>query len=344
MSATIDRMTTRAFKRAVPLSVSSRSVGIACCFIYRRSATTWDERMISEIMTIHQLYRVGLWLVYYKLVLAQREQTEPCPGKYLMRLSINPEIEDVLRPILEVPSVFSTILDSVGKIATPSGLFHMGIPNLAQPSALARSLLIFPVTMQQLIKFMSNPDSDVDERRDFVEFNSIPGARFSDQFLLENPDDIWPANAGTIDFVANDIHAYKNWISRVRRRLPQHFFVTVNWSGKAKAAGLWSTERIKTRVTSSFTHIPAERARKRGCSRAARHTEVPAAHRYITSEVLGCGNVTFWACDRTNDVSALMGCSSMVGEMCHISGRFEENGRMECSHNPVQIICNLSDA
>uniref|UniRef100_A0A1B0DGY5 U2A'/phosphoprotein 32 family A C-terminal domain-containing protein n=1 Tax=Phlebotomus papatasi TaxID=29031 RepID=A0A1B0DGY5_PHLPP len=140
----------------------------------------------------------------------QREQTEPCPGGYLMRLSIDPAIEEILRPILYVPSVFSTILDLVGKIVTPSGLFHMGIPNLAQPSALARSLLIFPVTMRQLMELMSNPASDVDERRDFIEYNSIPGASFSDQFLLENSDDIWPVNAATATFVSNEVHAYKN--------------------------------------------------------------------------------------------------------------------------------------
>lgn len=64
-------------KRAVPLSVTTRSVGFATSIFYDRAASTWTLSAISEIATIHQVYRVHLWLAHFKIFLAQQIQVEP---------------------------------------------------------------------------------------------------------------------------------------------------------------------------------------------------------------------------------------------------------------------------
>ncbi|GAB0092028.1 hypothetical protein DMENIID0001_069710 [Sergentomyia squamirostris] len=338
MTATIDRMTKPVVDQAVPMSVTTRAVGFMCSAVYQRSTTTWDINAIAAIMTVHQLYRVSIWLVYYKLVLAQREQNEECPGGHLVTLAIAPDIEDLLRPILEVPNVLSTVLDSVGKIVTPHAVFHMGIPVVTEDlSTLARSLLLFPIYMRDTVVFLASGNPlETAARQDFAQHNSIPGARFTPgTFTLENPDEVWPLAANTYAGLAEDIHAYKNWITRIRNRLPRHAFVDVEWSGRASTSGLWSTERAPFRSESTFAHVEAERSRRRVNPRTGRSDVVaaqPEIYRYLDSKIYGACNVTFWSPDRTGATHALIGSCSMIGEMCGLTTRFPENGFLTSSY------------
>ncbi|GAB0091232.1 hypothetical protein DMENIID0001_060490 [Sergentomyia squamirostris] len=110
--------------------------------------------------------------------------------------------------------------DSIGKIVTPQVIFHTGIPVECDADVgVGRSLLLLPVTIREIVTFLAdNNVLHAAARADFVAHISVPGARFDENNLLLNPDEIWPANADTAAVVASDFDAYQNWLNRVRNR------------------------------------------------------------------------------------------------------------------------------
>lgn len=113
--------------QAIPLSVTTRSVGFTVALFYDRSVTTWNLQQIEAIATIHQFYRVAIWAAHFKVWHAQSIQTEPISsGDALRFTTIVDDRRQILSLIGVVPSVFAIVINSIGKIETQTGLYHSG--------------------------------------------------------------------------------------------------------------------------------------------------------------------------------------------------------------------------
>lgn len=184
-------------KTAVPLSVTTRAVGTTTT-IYSRAVTTWNIAAIEEIATIYQVFRIHLWLTFYKIYLAQQVQAEVLSAlSVFMPLELPDEIRESLHSIAELPSIFVLVLDSIGKIETQEAVYHMGIP--FPPTDIAdvaeyRSLVILPQNLRTLMAMVSQPLDPV-IRDDLLAHWCIPGSRFEDGILM-NADQIYPDNYG----------------------------------------------------------------------------------------------------------------------------------------------------
>ncbi|KAL0276767.1 UNVERIFIED_CONTAM: hypothetical protein PYX00_004268 [Menopon gallinae] len=102
--------------RAIPMPVATRGVGFASAIEYSGMITTWNVEAIEVICSIHQYYRVNMFLLYYKLYLANRDQGEmlsyPIEGVMIM----SEEIRQIVAPISQIPIAISNILHAAGKV------------------------------------------------------------------------------------------------------------------------------------------------------------------------------------------------------------------------------------
>ncbi|XP_017491504.1 PREDICTED: uncharacterized protein LOC108379631 [Rhagoletis zephyria] len=203
------------------MSITTRAVGFATAIAYQRTCTTWNTAAIAEIATIHVVYRVHLLLVHLKLYLAQQIQTEAVSVENaLQHIFLADEIREELILITQVPNVMAMILDCIGKVEQDGFIWHVGYPTRDLCDEEYDSLVINPDTMRDLLHRLSNPATSAVMRRDFIKYNSIPGAKFEGE-LLVNADDIWPVRYSSGDILA-DIHSYKNWITRKLRAIDNH--------------------------------------------------------------------------------------------------------------------------
>lgn len=344
----IDSMKVVSNKRAIPLSVSTRGVGFTTSIVYDRSCITWNLHAISAIITIHQIFRVHLWLFHLKMYLAQQIQTEAetQPG-LLRRIVLRDEIRELLMTVTQVPSAFAMVLDVAGKVDTPQNIYHLGYPEpLADDDdpARFRSLVMAPDTMRNFVEAMADIATPVEIRNDIILHNSIPGANYVGG-ILQNPNDVWPADYEQL--LVQEVHAYKLWITRVQPRLPKAFFTNVEWSGRATSGALWSTERTNAVVTSTFADARAAGVLPIATRRNARGERIvpdnPVGAAYTGSMVRG-DRCEFWSRESTSHMSVITGIGGLVGEISVMATRHEAHSAENAVQSPVAICYALCDA
>lgn len=337
--------------RAVPLSVTTRGVGFATAVAYQRSCTTWSWSAVSEIASVHVVYRVNLMLFHLKVYLAQQIQSEQLSFHMpFQRVFINDEMREQVMMVTQVPSVIAMVLDCVGKVTKDDKVWHTGYPSVTEIESEEeyRSLVITPDTIRRTLEFLSDAASDPEQRADFVRYNSIPGAQFNSHNVLTNADQIWPEEYTVVNLL-DDIHRYKNWINRVSPRLPSHTFPNITWDGNGNLGALWSCDRIEAQLVSSFSHGIAVRsangktARTASGGRRSRITEVVHGAT-VTDCSWKSSRSEFWSVEQTSHASSVIGTASLVGEVCSMSSRHEINGHYYLSVNSLASIVSLSDA
>lgn len=337
-------------KRAIPISVSTRSIGFATAIFYDRASSTWNLRAIAEIATIHQVYRVHLWLAFYKMYLAQQIQVEmQNADEIFQRIFISDEVREIMHTVAEVPSLISLILDSMGKIETSNGVYHSGFalqPSPDSSDAVEFSVLcLTPLNIRATVATLANPETPLADRQFYMQHNSIPGAHVTANLLM-NPDEIYPAEYGATQ-LQQDVHAYKNLITRIQARLPKHTILNTQWNGKAAASGLWSGPLSKTRIESSFIVQPAERrtvVRRDVQGRQNRsNVDIPASSVFTGSTVYG-ERTGYWCLEDTPHQMAVVGIASLVGEECFIHTRYELGARAAAANTASTLLYAFSDA
>lgn len=65
--------------------------------------------------------------------------------------------------------------------------------------------------LRDTVVSLSNPQTVIAVRRNFINQNAIPGAKFNAQGFLTNADAIIPANYDAAALL-EDVYAVKNWI------------------------------------------------------------------------------------------------------------------------------------
>ena len=88
---------------AVPLTVSTRGIGFASTVEYSRMITTWNLMAISEICTVYQYYRVGLYLAYYRVCESRFSQSEMQSYPMQNLVYFSEEIRQILVTVSQVP-------------------------------------------------------------------------------------------------------------------------------------------------------------------------------------------------------------------------------------------------
>lgn len=185
-------------ERAKPISVATRGVGIVCSVEYSRMITTWDLNAISEICTIYQFYRVTLMMVWYKLYLAQQVQYGPKSYYVGEDVAMPEEQRQMLATISQLPSATAGLLSAIGKVEADGKVYHSVVPTRPGDDAPVldrywyQTLVITPDNIGRLVEVLANPATPLAFRQLFIQHNSLPGARFAANGVLENPDDIWP--------------------------------------------------------------------------------------------------------------------------------------------------------
>lgn len=341
LESVVNNVQTTPRQRAIPLSVSTRGVGFATAVAYERTCTTWNMEAISEIATVHQVYRVHLWLAHYKVYLAQQVQSEMVTTLSAFdRITIHDEIREKLRTVTRVPSALALIYDSIGKFSSNDKVYHMGYTHTdirQDPSC--GGVIITPDNIRHILEFLTQP-AFPEERADFVDHNSIPGMRIEAN-ILQNIDEIWPEAA--IDSLSNDIHAYKNWITRVENRLPKHSFSDVTWTGLGNESGLWSTERLDIKLTSRFMIAAARVQRRRNAAGVVQDCRAEASNMY-RGFALTTVRSEFWSRETTSHLGTILGVTSLVGEVCGISTRHEINCGESVTLSPIDLLYSIADA
>lgn len=261
LSSVINAVQLTPQRRAIPLSITTRAVGVATTIAYDRAVSAWSQQSIADILTIHQMYRVHLWLVYLKLYLAQSIQVEPASlGGALHYIQIPDEHRELIRTVTEVPTTIVIILDSIGKLETDKNVYHSGITNApVEADRLCEywNLVQTPDNIRESLLYLADAANPVAHRNDYIMHNSIPGALFEEGILI-NADQVWPEDYGFPQLQA-DIHDYKTMITRAQVRLPKHSYSDVTWEPKANSSLLWSSERSNVRIDSTF--YPLDRVR-----------------------------------------------------------------------------------
>ncbi|XP_052868866.1 uncharacterized protein LOC128277063 [Anopheles cruzii] len=326
---------------AIPLTVTTRGVGVATAIAYDHAATTWDVENIRTILTIHQMYRVHLWLVYYKVYLAQKALVVPLTSfTALEHIFIAHDFSDTIRRITEAPSMIVMILDCIGKIETQDNIYHMGFGRAQNETLEYRCLVQTPVNLRATLDMLAAADTPEADRQAFIAANSIPGARYENN-LLQNAEQIMPINYGLQDLV-RDIHSYQNLLARAHCLLPKQYLAKFEWSATGNAGGLWSTELADLRVSSRFDAgraplVAGSRRRLRGNDDEIVDVSVPAIANadYRSSEIVGSQFSTFWSREPSTSLATAIGCTSLVGEYCHVSTRHRMTGPNIVTTDPV---------
>lgn len=336
-------------KKAVPLSVTTRGVGFGTAIFYDRACSTWTQQAISEIATIHQVYRVHLWMVHYKVFLAQQIQAEVVFQPALRRIFINDEMREILQTIMEVPSLVSLVLSSIGKIESNGKVYHLGY---AENPAGAADILEYstvcpnPDNLRDIIDTLSNAGTPLAERQEYHRYNSIPGVHVVDGFVT-NADQVYPLNYGANELRA-DVHAYKNLLTRIQPRLPKHSILQLSWSGRAALSGLWSCARSETSLVSYFQaqQVIRDQPRRRDAAGQLYEAQLVArgeGFRYQRSEFIS-ERTNYWSIEETPHLPSVVGIASMVGEECFIHSRYELVAHSVISNTALTLMYAFSDA
>lgn len=333
-------------RTAVPMSVTTRAVGISSAIFYDRATITWNLQAIADIATIYQIYRVHLWMAHYKVFLAQQIQTEPVVAGALVRVHIPDETREILSTVLEVPSLMAIVLDSIGKIESGDKVYHLGY---AVPPAVEAQLLEYytlcvnPTNIRAILENVSNAQFPLAARQEYFRYNCIPGALVENNLLM-NADEIYPADYGAVN-LQQDVHAYKNLLTRIQPRLPKHAILSLAWDGKASRSGLWSSSRSETRIDSMFNvairGAPTYVRNAQGINE--RREPAAQARQYSGANIHG-ERTSYWSMEPTPHSMIVAGIASMIGEECFIHSRYELVGHSAVTNTATSILYALSDA
>lgn len=324
-------------KEAVPLTVATRGVGFATTIFYENLCTYWSIDKIEQVCTLIQFYRTSLWLCYYKAYLAQQSQTEMCEQVF-DSIYIEDDKTVVLRTLEQVPSPIALIINNIGKIETKEVIYHQGFPFIEEKDLTSqdRSLYITPNNIRKTLEWLSDEEVALEDRKDFLEHNSIPGL-IVDNNLVINANDVYPANYDNAQ-LRSDVKAFNRFVAKAMTRVPPHSVRRVIWDGKAERSALYSSCRGKHSLSfaPSGPSEPARKTKRKADGSSVASTTTAQLIPSISSE-----RSDAWALDSMDSLAAMVGIASLVGEIPEypiIHTRDTLSSPYRASINPVDVL------
>lgn len=113
--------------------------------------------------------------------------------------------------------------------------------------------------LENVVRVMSDENSVLEGRKWFVENNPLPGARYDDRYVLQNPDEIWPPNY-TDASLSHEFQLLEAWISRLSGKF-SYLTGRLSYSGKgseAMSVGTLTDSHIATTLPQHVTISESE--------------------------------------------------------------------------------------
>ncbi|KAK6643333.1 hypothetical protein RUM43_004838 [Polyplax serrata] len=97
---------------------------------------------------------------------------------------------------------------------------------------------------------LSNPDTPLPVRTRFIDYNPIPGARWTDM-VLTNMNNIWPENYdyGQLSF---DVRSYQLLLANASNKVFKGFIRLVDWNGRGSKPLVACLKPLQTNIVSKF--------------------------------------------------------------------------------------------
>lgn len=333
-------------KRAIQLPVATRGVGIIAAYEYNKMCTHQNFESIQEICTIYQYYRVCLYLVYYKLHLAELEQYELPSFNLVKPFILGNDICQILSLVRRVSRGMYFLLRSIGKIKTSENIWHsIPIQNKAIDGEEA-ALYLYPFNIREYLQNLSDPNFNPQYRNRFHELNPLPGADWCNDtingWILQNADVIWPADYAALHLM-NDVQAFTKLLIHFEGRSPK-FCVFLSWNGTARTGGTVSMKPSQVRLEAKFQPPSAEKhyIRERDVYGRSIDVEVPVDNFVYQGDTIHGESdhpVKIWSPEaRTSDLELQIGAAVMVGENFDTPTRLESNASITTSVEPAKYM------
>lgn len=196
--------------RSVVLPVSTRAIGVS---VDNKATSTETNRQRLPAVTIHQLYRVFLAMVERKVFENRLDARLDDRDIWYDPAPFEP-FETVITSNNIRPQQIGALIRCLPNFKYDETNFVMLFPAkqfTAQQVYIPIPEVVYLTNLRDTVVSLSNPQTVIAVRRNFINRNAIPGAEFNAQGFLTNADAIIPANYDAAALL-EDVYAVKNWI------------------------------------------------------------------------------------------------------------------------------------
>uniref|UniRef100_A0A8D8Q9B3 Uncharacterized protein n=1 Tax=Cacopsylla melanoneura TaxID=428564 RepID=A0A8D8Q9B3_9HEMI len=205
--------------RTVPVPVSTRAIGFGLyqtlrgSFGVNGSITITRPAMLSMYRHLHN-----------KLASKWALGVGPTIDHHLYQI---PFISEQIRPVLSldawVPLLASRYLEGLGPITLQNGNRYapvLALNPIVQGHFWPRPDNVCINNLRETVVALANADIPQSVREAFFQHNPIPGAIWNEQFILQNPDEIMPAEYGIVQATA-DSGISVQILSEIQKKAPK---------------------------------------------------------------------------------------------------------------------------
>lgn len=220
----LEKLTSNYNKKAQMLPVTSRNVGISTVSLLY---TSIHYRHNLVIPNIYSMYRVFLAAFEARIINLRKQSgimlrnSEAIYPHLTARANF---IEDISR-FNAYPLAIKMIVDAIGIVTDANDVAYL--PVVAQSRRddeghlLPRPENLLLSNLRETVVELSDEDTPQEIRRRFHENNPIPGAQWSNNHLLLNPDDIIPEGYDINESIPNDIMGLTPFMSTLQKVAPK---------------------------------------------------------------------------------------------------------------------------
>jgi hypothetical protein len=232
-------------KHSAQLSISTRGLGASVAETYSRITAAYPK--LLRICSAPQMYRIALLQASYRLQLADRDKVKPTLGlRPFEDLFYAGDISDLLKAPRLTGSLIANVLNGIGWFEIQQCSFWTCLErspfitdidddgNEQQVLAEDAAMLLTASNIRDVINYLVENADD-----SFLQMNPIPGADWSDAGLLENGDELFPADWLDRSALKADFTAVDTFFSMARVRF-EYLVTDYSITGKAGPQSLIS--------------------------------------------------------------------------------------------------------
>ncbi|CAG5011721.1 unnamed protein product [Parnassius apollo] len=204
--------------KPLTLSITTRGIGMSICHMaYDISAAYGD---VIRVPNIYSQYRVYLGILESKLQHIKRGiRVLPRLTDYTYNYAVACDAVNITR----VPEPIRKIVNSIGYIEHDKKVYVPAVARevLDQYERLVpRAETVLLSNLRRTVVALANPDTPQISRETFHNNNPIPGAIWTDH-VLQNPDEIIPADYDLKDKFQHDNSVIMPWLYSLQKHVPK---------------------------------------------------------------------------------------------------------------------------
>lgn len=217
--ATLNQLESQKTKPAAELPITTRGFGLMVAKCYQ----TATNKQPAPNMTVFEMYRATLGQMEAQLRFSKHHQLPSVPPFIdAADISMYQGFEPDLRTYNRNFAPLCAMLDSLGTFQIDAHTFNPVIPKsqlqivligedtLEVDGVAPDPYLVTLSNLRDTVVFLSNGNTPVQYRKYFHERNPLPGARWTNQHRLLNPDQIIPPGYSNADLL-NDLRKLRDY-------------------------------------------------------------------------------------------------------------------------------------